>query len=205
MKAIDFVLAGVGGQGILLSSDILCLVGMLVGYDVKKTDVHGMAQRGGSVISHVRLADHVYSPMVPVGGADVLLGFEKLEACRWLRYLRSDGVAVVNDEAIPTLALESRVPYPDDATIRSLLQTRARRVDLLPAGALATQLGNARVANVILLGALSCSLDIPIAIWQRAVAERVPAKARELNLRAFELGRTEATRRGETLSAPLAS
>lgn len=201
MKAIDFVLAGVGGQGILLSSDILCLVGMLVGYDVKKTDVHGMAQRGGSVISHVRLADHVYSPMVPIGGADVLLGFEKLEACRWLHYLRSDGVAVVNDEAIPTLALESRVPYPDDATIRSLLHARARRVDLLPAGALAAQLGNARVANVILLGALSCSLDIPVAVWQRAVAERVPAKARDLNLRAFELGRTEAARRGETLPA----
>lgn len=205
MKAIDFVLAGVGGQGILLSSDILCLVGMIAGYDVKKTDVHGMAQRGGSVISHVRLADHVYSPMVPLGGADVLLGFEKLEACRWLHYLRSDGVAVVNDEAIPTLALESRVPYPDDATILSLLQARARRVDLLPAGALAAQLGNARVANVILLGALSCSLDIPVAVWQRAVAERVPAKARELNLRAFELGRAKATRRGETLSTLLAS
>lgn len=200
MKAIDFVLAGVGGQGILLSSDILCLVGMIAGYDVKKTDVHGMAQRGGSVISHVRLADHVYSPMVPVGGADVLLAFEKLEACRWLHYLRSDGVAVVNDEAIPTLALESRLPYPDDAAILSLLQARARRVDLLSAGALATQLGNVRVANVILLGALSCSLDIPVAVWQRAVAERVPAKARELNLRAFELGRAEATRRGETLS-----
>lgn len=202
MKAIDFVLAGVGGQGILLSSDILCLVGMIAGYDVKKTDVHGMAQRGGSVISHVRLADHVYSPMVPMGGADVLLGFEKLEACRWLHYLRSDGVAVVNDEAIPTLALESRLPYPDDAAILSLLQARARRVDLLPAGALAMQLGNVRVANVILLGALSCSLDIPLAVWQRAVAERVPAKARELNLCAFELGRSEASRRGEPLLSP---
>ncbi len=201
MKAIDFVLAGVGGQGILLSSDILCLVGMIAGYDVKKTDVHGMAQRGGSVISHVRLADHVYSPVVPIGGADVLLGFEKLEACRWLHYLRDDGVAVVNDEAIPTLALESRVPYPDDATILGLLQARARRVDLLPAGALATQLGNARVANVILLGALSCSLDIPVAVWQRAIAERAPAKARELNLRAFELGRTEAARRNHPLPA----
>jgi len=203
MKAIDFVLAGVGGQGILLSSDILCLVGMIAGYDVKKTDVHGMAQRGGSVISHVRLADHVYSPMVPVGEADVLLAFEKLEACRWLHYLRGDGVAVVNDEAIPTLALESRVPYPDDATILNLLRARARRVDLLPAGTLAAQLGNVRVANVILLGALSCSLDIPITVWQRAVAERVPARARELNLRAFELGRAEAIRRGETLSALL--
>ncbi len=201
MKAIDFVLAGVGGQGILLSSDILCLVGMIAGYDVKKTDVHGMAQRGGSVISHVRLADHVYSPVVPIGGADVLLGFEKLEACRWLHYLRNDGVAVVNDEAIPTLALESRVPYPDDATILGLLQARARRVDLLPAGALATQLGNVRVANVILLGALSCSLDIPVAVWQRAIAERAPARARELNLRAFELGRAEAARRNHPLPA----
>lgn len=93
------------------------------------------------------------------------------------------------------------MPYPDDTTILSLLHARARRVDLLPAGALAAQLDNARVATVILLGTLSCSLDVPVAVWQRAVAERVPAKARELNLRAFELGRAEAIRRNETFSA----
>ena len=127
MKPLNFILTGVGGQGILLSSDILCLVGMTAGYDVKKTDVHGMAQRGGSVISHVRLADRVFSPMVPVGAADYLLSFEKLEACRWLHYLRPGGVVVVNDEAIPTLAMESRTPYPDDEAIIDLSALTGQR------------------------------------------------------------------------------
>jgi indolepyruvate ferredoxin oxidoreductase beta subunit len=189
MKPLNFILTGVGGQGILLSSDILCLVGMAAGYDVKKTDVHGMAQRGGSVISHVRLADQVFSPMVPVGAADYLLSFEKLEACRWLHYLRLDGVVVTSDEAIPTLALAGKTPYPTDDAIAGLLAARAAHVRILPAGALATELGNPRVANVILLGALSRFVEIPVAAWLNAIAERVPPKFRELNRRAFELGR----------------
>ena len=189
MKPLNFILTGVGGQGILLSSDILCLVGMAAGYDVKKTDVHGMAQRGGSVISHVRLADQVFSPMVPVGAADYLLSFEKLDACRWLHYLRLDGVVVTSDEAIPTLALAGKNPYPTDDAIAGLLAARAAHVRILPAGALATELGNPRVANVILLGALSRFVEIPVAAWLNAIAERVPPKFRELNRRAFELGR----------------
>ena len=191
MKSLNFILTGVGGQGILLSSDILCLVGMTAGYDVKKTDVHGMAQRGGSVISHVRLADRVFSPMVPVGAADYLLSFEKLEACRWLHYLRPGGVVVVNDEAIPTLAMESRMPYPDDGTIIELLRSQASEARLVPAGSLATGLGNPRVANVILLGTLSRFVDVPVEAWQRAIEERVPPKFRELNRRAFDLGRAD--------------
>jgi indolepyruvate ferredoxin oxidoreductase beta subunit len=189
MKPLNFILTGVGGQGILLSSDILCLVGMAAGYDVKKTDVHGMAQRGGSVISHVRLADEVFSPMVPVGAADYLLSFEKLEACRWLHYLRRDGAVVTSDEAIPTLALAGKTPYPADDAIAGLLAGHAAHVRILPAGRLATELGNPRVANVILLGALSRFVDIPADIWLNAIAERVPPKFRELNRRAFEVGR----------------
>jgi len=191
MKPLNFVLTGVGGQGILLSSDILCLVGMAVGYDVKKTDIHGMAQRGGSVISHVRLADQVFSPVVPHGAADFLLAFEKLEACRWASYLHHDGVAVVNDEAIPTLALGDSTPYTDDATIVSILHTHAGQVHFVPAGSLAVRLGNPRVANVILLGTLSRFLEIPAETWHRAIEERVPPKFRELNHRAFEAGREE--------------
>jgi indolepyruvate ferredoxin oxidoreductase beta subunit len=191
MKPLNFILTGVGGQGILLSSDILCLVGMAAGYDVKKTDVHGMAQRGGSVISHVRLADQVFSPMVPVGAADYLLSFEKLEACRWLHYLRRDGVVVTSDEAIPTLALEAKVPYPNDAAVAALLAARAAHVRILPAGRMAAELGNPRVANVILLGALSRFVEIPADAWLNAIAERVPPKFRELNRRAFEVGRAD--------------
>ena len=192
MKPLNFVLTGVGGQGIVLSSDILCLVGMAAGYDVKKTDVHGMAQRGGSVISHVRLADQVFSPMVPVGAADYLLSFEKLEACRWVHYLRRDGVAVVSDEAIPTLALEAKTPYPSDDEIAATLAAHAAHVRIMPAGSLAAEMGNPRVANVILLGALSRFVDISVEIWLNAISERVPPKFRELNRRAFDLGRADA-------------
>jgi len=193
VKPVNFILTGVGGQGILFASDILCLVGMVVGYDVKKTDVHGMAQRGGSVISHVRLADRVFSPVVPRGSADFLLAFEKLEACRWADYLNDDGVAVVNDEQITTLALASTTRYPDDNTIATALRARAREVHFLSAGTLAADLGNRKAANVILLGTLSRFMDIPAEVWQQSIDERVPPKHRELNRRAFEVGRAQVT------------
>ena len=201
MRPLNFVLVGVGGQGILLSSDILCMVGMASGYDVKKTDVHGMAQRGGSVISHVRLAETVYSPVVPVGAADYLLAFEKLEACRWAHYLHKDGVAVVNDQAIPTLALAATTAkYPNDDEVGSILSARSREYRLLPAGELAVELGTQRVANVILLGALSAFLDIDAEVWQEAIGSRVPPKARALNREAFEVGRRIAV--GEPQTSP---
>ncbi|MGQ9555604.1 MAG: indolepyruvate oxidoreductase subunit beta [Anaerolineae bacterium] len=190
MRPLNFVLVGVGGQGILLASDLLCHAGMAVGYDVKKTDVHGMAQRGGSVISHVRLAEQVFSPMVPIGTADFLLAFEKLEACRWASYLKCDGIAVVNDEVIPTLPLGvGSALYPSDDAIASILQAHAGQVSMIPAGPLAAEMGNTRAANVVLLGSLSRFLDIPVAVWQHAIAERVPARFQELNQCAFEVGR----------------
>ena len=190
MTPLNFVLVGVGGQGILLASDLLCQAGMAVGYDVKKTDVHGMAQRGGSVVSHVRLADRVYSPMVPTGAADFLLGFEKLEACRSAGQLRCGGVAVVSDEAIPTLPLAApSMRYPDDAALYGVLRARAAELTVVPAALFAARLGNPRVANLVLLGGLSRHLDIPPSAWERAIAERVPARFRDINLRAFALGR----------------
>ena len=194
MKPLNLVLVGVGGQGILLSSDILCMVGMAMGYDVKKTDVHGMVQRGGSVISHVRLADEVFSPVVPDGAADFLLAFEKLEACRWAHFMHSEGVAVVNDQAIPTLALAAtKATYPTDQEVHAILREHARDYRLFPAGEIAVELGNARVANVILLGAMSSFLDIEPTVWLEAIGSRVPPKARALNEEAFRLGRKIAT------------
>ena len=199
MKPLDLVLVGVGGQGILLASDILCQVGMASGYGVKKTDVHGMAQRGGSVVSHVRLADRVFSPMVAVGTAHFLLAFEKLEACRSVHFLRQDGIAVVNDEAIPTLAALSASPrskragggppYPEDSAILQALEAHAGQVVLAPAGQRAAEMGNPRVANVVLLGALSRFLEWPLQAWHEALELRVPPSYRELNHRAFEAGR----------------
>jgi len=194
VRPLDFVIVGVGGQGILLASDVLCQVGMASGYDVKKTDVHGMAQRGGSVVSHVRLADKVYSPMVATGAAHYLLAFEKLEACRWAGFLRCDGVAVVSDECIPTLALVgSPAPYPNDSTIAAILAGHAAQVDMVPAAALARDLGNPRVANVVLLGSLSRHLEIPVDTWHHGICSRVPARFQEVNLRAFEMGRQPAS------------
>ncbi|HMQ56747.1 MAG TPA: indolepyruvate oxidoreductase subunit beta [Anaerolineae bacterium] len=190
MKPLNFILVGVGGQGILLSSDILCLVGLAHGYDVKKTDVHGMAQRGGSVISHVRMAEEVFSPVVPDGAADFLLAFEKLEACRWVHFLHKRGVAVVNQQAIPTLALAATTaPYPSDDQVIALLNARAAQVSIISSGEMASALGNLRVANVILLGALSRYMEIPVQTWRDAIAERVPPKVRALNLQAYEAGR----------------
>jgi indolepyruvate ferredoxin oxidoreductase, beta subunit len=191
MKPLDFVIVGVGGQGIVLASDIICQAGLAAGYDVKKTDVHGMAQRGGSVVSHVRLAEKVFSPVVATGAAHYLLAFEKLEACRWLGFLRCDGVAIVNDEKIPTLALNSFLTkYPSDETMGHLLATHAAEVSLVPAAALARQIGNPRVANVILLGRLSRYLELPKPAWHEAIRERVPARFLVPNLSAFALGRS---------------
>ena len=194
MKPLDFVIVGVGGQGILLASDVICQVGVAMGYDVKKTDVHGMAQRGGSVVSHVRMADEVHSPVVATGAARYLLAFEKLEACRWAGFLRCDGIAVVNDEKIPTLALASSSPamYPDEDTIAHVLATHAAQVAVVPAARVAAELGYPRVANVVLLGSLSHYLETPADTWQHALEARIPARFLELNLRAFELGRQAA-------------
>ena len=194
MKALNFVLVGVGGQGILLASDILCHVAMAAGYDVKKTDVHGMAQRGGSVVSHMRMAGQVAAPVVPMGAADFLLGFEKLEACRWAGYLKPSGVAVVNDEAIPTLEFGSSgpaIPYPDDAAISTILHGHPCQVAMVPASRLASALGNVRVANLVLLGALSRFVHFPLEAWQAAIEERVPPRFRQLNQQAFDAGRAQ--------------
>lgn len=202
MKRINFVLAGVGGQGILLASDVLCQVGLATGYDVKKTDAHGMSQRGGSVVSHVRFGEEVLSPVVCPGQADYLLAFEKLEAARWVSYLAPGGTAVVSDEVIPTLAALSASPrrsgrggppYPDASALEALLTDRSGRLIMVPAGRLAAELGNARVANVILLGTLSTVLDAASEAWRAALKERVPPRFLELNLQAFEIGRTAAS------------
>ena len=145
---------------------------------------------GGSAISHVRLSQEVFSPVVPKGSADFLLAYEKLEACRWVGYLHRDGHAVVSDESIPTLALAgASAPYPDDVTIADTLRARTKSVRIVPAGARASDLGNPRVANVIVLGCLSQLLDFPSEAWYDAIEERVPARFLELNRRAFNVGR----------------
>jgi indolepyruvate ferredoxin oxidoreductase beta subunit len=188
LKAQNFFLAGVGGQGILLAGEILCRVFMEAGLDVKKSEVHGMAQRGGSVTSHVRCGRKVFSPLIPEGQADVLMGFEALEALRWLHYLKEDGVLLVNKQKInPTTVTSGRMEYPN--RIYEVLKKQHPKTRIIDGLKLARKTGEVRTVNSVLVGALSREVDMPEEAWKRALSERIPEKLVPVNLHAFDLGR----------------
>lgn len=198
LNKLDIALVGVGGQGIILASDILAEVGLIAGFDVKKTDSLGMSQRGGSVLSFVRWAAKVYSPMPKRGDVDVLLALEKLEAGRAADWLRPGGVAIVNDHAIQPPAVRSGTArYPSDDELGRLAGLRTERVDFVNGPRLAEGLGNARVVNVVLLGYLSALLPIELGDWHEALERLVPARIRTINLRALGAGRELALSRDE--------
>lgn len=184
----NILLVGVGGQGILLASEILSEAAMLAGFDVKKSEIHGMSQRGGSVVSHVRYGREVFSPIVPEGEGDILFGFELMETCRSLTLLRQGGTVIANDLRIsPPSVLMGQEPYPEGLADK----IRAAFSDflLVDGQKLAADAGNVRTANTVLLGAVSKRLDIPEEYWIRALEKMVPAKAVEVNRKAFQLGR----------------
>jgi len=188
-QSYNIFLAGVGGQGILLAGEILCLGLIESGYDVKKSEVHGMAQRGGSVTSHVRAGKKVYSPLIPHGEADVLLAFEALEALRWIGFLKKDGQLLVNKQIIkPTTVTSGRMSYPEDIYERLHRQHPGTRV--VDGLKLARQTGDVRTVNSVMVGAASLALDIPEKVWKEAIAKRLPEKFVAMNLKAFELGKT---------------
>ena len=198
MNNVNFLLCGVGGQGTILASDVLTQVGVQAGYDAKKAEVHGMAQRGGSVTSHVRWAEKVYSPLIAKGEVDVLVAFEKLEALRHIEFLRPGGTVVVNDhEIIPITVTSGGAEYPDDEHIRSVLAQVTGDVRWVDGMTIAEELGNVRAANVVLLGALSSLLDVPESIWLEVIEKRVPARYVELNRSAFRRGRDSHQGSGE--------
>ncbi len=185
----NILLVGVGGQGILLASEILAETFMLAGFDVKKSEIHGMSQRGGSVVSHVRYGKEVFSPIVPEGEGDILFGFELMETCRSLSLLKKGGAVVANDLRIPPPAvLMGQETYPEGLTDR----ISAQHPDflLVDGQKLATQAGNPRAANTVLLGAVSRRLDIGEEYWLKALEKMVPKKALEINIKAFQLGRS---------------
>ena len=189
-EGINFALVGVGGQGTILASDVLAELGLKLGFDVKKAEVHGMSQRGGSVTSHLRWGPRVYSPIIPQGEADVLIAFEKLEAARFIDILKPGGLALVNDYAIKPLSIQTTgVPYPGDEELRARLALVTPSAYWVKGIEIAEALGNTRAANVVLLGALSALLDLPEDQWQAVLEMRVPAKHLELNLKAFRAGR----------------
>ena len=195
---INFLLAGVGGQGTILASDLLVNVGLAAGYQAKQAEVHGMSQRGGSVVSHVRWGKVVYSPLVGAGEVDVYMAFEKLEALRHLNKIRPGALVLVNLEAIMPVSLTtSDQAYPEDEQMRVAVAKATSRAAYIDAAGMAAALGNVRVANVIMLGALSKLMEkesltdgrLSLEAWLKAVAERVPARYVELNQRAFLAGR----------------
>lgn len=185
---VSVVLAGVGGQGILLASEIIARTAMNAGFDVKTNEVHGMAQRGGSVIGQIRYGKEVHSPLVAKGTAQVLCSLEQAEALRYADYLAEEGLAVVNAQQItPVPVSMGAAKYPDQ--VEQKLRDQFPRLIFFDASKKAIELGNIRAANVILLGSLSTGLDLPTEAWHKAIADCVKKQYQELNLKAFEAGR----------------
>ena len=190
MKPYNLLVTGVGGQGTVVASDILAAVGLAAGYDVKKSDVLGLAVRGGAVVSHVRWGETVHSPIVPEGQVDVLLGFEYLETLRWLDQLRPGGAILVNRQRIyPVLVSSGYAEYPGSESTDAALAGAAERVYAVPGLDIAQELGNTRVLNVVLLGALSALTEIDPQLWIDVIRQRVPARVVDLNVTAFWRGR----------------
>lgn len=187
METKNIMIVGVGGQGTLLTSRILGGIILESGYDVKLSEVHGMAQRGGSVTTFVRYGEKVYEPIVEEGCADILIAFEKLEALRYAHFLKKEGILIVNDQRIdPMPVVIGKEEYPKD-----IFERLENKYDLVVVDALseARKLGNVRVFNVIVLGIVSRYLGIEKEIWEKVIRNTVPSKTVDLNLTAFEIGR----------------
>lgn len=190
MNKIRFLLVGVGGQGTILASNVLAELGIELGYDTKKAEVHGMSQRGGSVVSHVSWAEQVFSPIIPEGEADILISFEKLEAMRFANGIRPGAMVLINDyEIVPVTVSSGGGTYPDVKQVRGTFEPLTDKVFCVKGVEIAEELGNAKAANVVLLGALSKLLEHDAEPWLKVIEARVPPKFVELNRKAFQAGR----------------
>lgn len=180
------MIVGVGGQGTLLASRILGNAVISEGYDVKVSEVHGMSQRGGSVVTYVKYGDKVFSPIIDRGEADMILAFEKLEAARALPYLKEGGTVILNDREIaPMPVITGAAEYPDGLVADIASKAKVIAIDAL---SLSLEAGSAKAVNVVLIGVLARSSDISKEVWIQTIKDTVPAKFLELNLKAFELG-----------------
>ncbi len=182
----NILLVGVGGQGTILVSKILSTGLMEAGYDVKMSEIHGMAQRGGSVSTQVRYGSEVFSPIIGIGEADILVAFEKMETLRWLEFLKPDGVVVINDYIIPSAPiLMGKIDYPEG--IIELIESKAK-TKVVNAGEIAEKLGNTKVMNVVLLGSLIKSMKLTDIDWEAVIKSQVKEQFTELNIKAFNEG-----------------
>src|SRR5512143_65851 len=190
MNVFNILIAGVGGQGVLLTSKIIAEAALLAGLDVKQSEVHGMAQRGGSVLSQVRFGDKVFSPIVSEGEADLLIGFEPLETARYLHFLRDEGVVVYNTRTIGTIGVSiAAEKYPAD--INTTIKDRAKTVVPLDGTQLAVNAGDKRTLNLVLLGAALPFLPLKEPVVLEAIKNTVPKKVLEINQKAFAAGRAQ--------------
>ena len=188
METKNIMIVGVGGQGSLLASKLLGRLLLDKGYDVKVSEVHGMSQRGGSVVTYVRFGDKVYSPIIDKGEADFIVSFELLEAARWTEYLKKNGKIITNTQQInPMPVITGAAQYP--AHLEAKMAEAGLDVDAFDALALAEEAGSSKAVNIVLMGRLSRYFDIPESEWHAAIEKSVPAKFLEMNQKAFSLGR----------------
>lgn len=186
----NIMIVGVGGQGSLLASKLLGHILLKEGYDVKVSEVHGMSQRGGSVVTYVRFGEKVYSPIIDKGEADFIVSFEKLEAARYIEYLKVGGRIVTNTQEVdPMPVITGAMEYPEDLVKK--MQDLGILVDAMDCLDLANEAGSSKAVNIVLMGRLSKYFDIPLEKWEEAIEECVPAKFLELNKKAFALGREQ--------------
>jgi len=185
---MNILMTGVGGQGIILASDILSEVMMRAGKDVKKSEIHGMAQRGGSVMSHVRFSDKVFSPIIPYGECDILISFEELEAARYLPYLKKDSKVIINKFRLsPPSVIAGKDTYPD---ILPLIEKVTKDTTVVEGSKTAKEIGNPRGVNIVLMGVLSKYLDTPEELWIETLNDMIAEKIRKINIEGFLKGRT---------------
>lgn len=184
----NIMIVGVGGQGTLLASKMLGYVLMSQGYDVKVSEVHGMSQRGGSVVTYVRYGEHVYSPVIDKGEADIIISFEELEAARWLEYLKPGGQIITNTQQVdPMPVITGAMEYPENLVAK--MEAKGAKVLAKDFLALAEEAGSSKAVNICLMGCFSKFYpEIPEELWQEAIEKNVPAKFLELNKKAFALG-----------------
>ena len=184
----NILFSGVGGQGILLASEIMAYALLSAGYDAKKSEVHGMAQRGGSVTAQLRYGDKVYSPLIEPGRADIQVAFEMMEAVRYLPYLHKKSIVVVNTQKIlPPSVATGQTSYPEN--VLDHITSLGIKVVLVDAFDLAREVGEVRTANVVMVGAVSTFLPIASSVYEEIIRARVPARFRDVNLQAFAAGR----------------
>lgn len=187
MKQTSILIAGVGGQGTLLTSRILGSVAISTGLDVKVSEVHGMSQRGGSVVTYVKMGEKVYSPIIEKNEADILLCFEELEAFRWIDYAKKDASVVINTQRIdPMPVIIGKAQYPD--AIIDKIKADYAHVTAVPALELARECGNIKAVNVVMIGAMAKTTDIPSDVWLEAIKSTVKPQFVEMNSNAFLKG-----------------